>query len=265
MTLCTVSEYVYVFFDGGNTTALLLPERVVVIDAGISLLEMAKFRNDIEALSGKKVDMVILTHFHSDHTRGTPVFGDCTIVSSNKVLKRLKEAKRKPADGYALSFPDKTFDDQLVIKEGGTQIRIKETGGHTDDSSYVYCSEYKVLAAGDNVVVNGYPFGGKGCDPEKWIQALKEYITCDVEYYIPGHGPVTGKDTVKKILGYMIHVREIMTELIAQGTGKEEVLKRVGEVKYVYTPRDVARKDYFQRWKRQYLTNWYNFWKRKEL
>jgi cyclase len=265
MTLYTVSEHVFVFFDGGNTTALVLPERVVVIDAGISLPVMAKFRNDIEALSGKKVDMVILTHFHSDHTRALPVFGDCTIVSSKRVVKRLKEAKRKSTEGYTLSFPNKMFDDQLVIRDGDIQMLIKETGGHTDDSSYVYCPEYKVLAAGDNVVVNGYPFGGKGCNPEKWIHALKEYITCDVEYIIPGHGPVTGKDTVKEFLEYMVKVRTIMKELIAQGTGEEEVLKAAGKVKYLYTPQDVARKEYFQRWKRQYLTSWFNFWKRKEL
>lgn len=224
---------------------------------------MVETRNEIEAISNKKVDMVILTHFHSDHTRATPVFSDCTIVSSTLLLKRLKEAKRKPPEGYELTFPNKTFDDQIEIQDGTIRLIVKQTGGHTDDSTYVYCPDYKVLAPGDNLIVNIYPFAGKGCNPDVWIQALKEYLSCDVDSFIPGHGPVAGKDEVKEFLNYMVEVRTVMKGLIAEGEPKEDVLKTAGDVEYCYTLRD-TEDQYYRRWKDQYLNKWYSVWK-KEL
>ena len=262
MTICKVSEHVFAYIGGGNTTALVLPTRVVIIDTGKPIPIMAKIRNEIEETTKKKVDTVILTHFHSDHTGATPVFSDCTIISSNLLLKSLKQAKRKPPPGYELVFPNKTFDDRIEIKDGDIQLIVKRTGGHTDDSTYVYCPDYKVLVAGDNLIVNAYPFGAKGGNPDLWIQALKEFLSCDVDYYIPGHGPVVGKDKVEEFLDYMVEVKKVMKELIADGALEKDVLKAAGNVKYCYTPSDPSREEFYRRWKRQYLSNWYRFWKK---
>ena len=257
-----VSENVFAYLDGGNTTALVFLKRVILVDAGKSLPVMVEIRKEIEEVTNKKVDTVILTHFHSDHTGAVPVFSDCTIVSSTLLLKKLKEAKRKPHKGYELVFPNKTFDNYLEISDGDTRLLIKQTGGHSDDSTYVYCPGYRVLAAGDNLIVNAYPFGGKGCNPDVWIQALEEYLTLDADYIIPGHGPVVGKDTVKEFLDYMVNVKKVMKKQIAEGVSKENVIKAAGEVKYLYTPQDTTREDYYRRWKEQYLKSWYSFWKK---
>jgi len=262
MTICKVTEHVFAYIGGGNMTALILPTRVVIIDAGKPIPIMEKIRHEIEANTKKKVDTVILTHFHSDHTGASPVFSDCTIISSSLLMKSLKQAKRKPPAGYKLTFPNRTFDDQIEIKDGDIQLLVKRTGGHTDDSAYVYCPNYKVLAAGDNLIVNAYPFGAKGGNPDLWIQALKEYLSCDVDYFIPGHGPVVGKDKVKEFLDYMIEVRKVMKELIAEGNAEKDVLKAAGDVKYCFTPSDSTREEFYRRWKQQYLSNWYRFWKK---
>jgi glyoxylase-like metal-dependent hydrolase (beta-lactamase superfamily II) len=105
MTICKISEQVFAYIGGGNTTALVLPTHIVIIDTGKPILIMVKIRNEIEAFTRKKVDTVILTHFHSDHTGAVPVFSDCTIISSHVLLKRLKQAKRKPPAGYELHSP----------------------------------------------------------------------------------------------------------------------------------------------------------------
>ncbi len=262
ITTCKISEQVFAYIGGGNTTALVLPTQVVIIDTGKPIPIMVKIRNEIEAVTKKKVDTVILTHFHSDHTGAVPVFSDCTIISSHVLLKRLKQAKRKPPPGYELTFPNRIFDDQIVIREGDIELIVKRTGGHTDDSTFVYCPTYRVLAAGDNLIVNAYPFGAKGGNPDLWIQALREYLSCNVDYYVPGHGPVVGKDKVKEFLDYMIEVRKVMKELIAKGNPEKEVLKASGEVKYCYTPSDSTRKEFYNRWRQQYLSNWYRFWKK---
>lgn len=264
MTIHNLTENVFVSMNGGNTTALVLPKKVVIVDAGHPVPSMVETRRKVEAVSGRKVEMVILTHFHSDHTGALPVFADCTILSSDLVLKNLKTANRKPPPGYELTFPNQSFHDQLNVSDGDIQLVVKQTGGHTDDSTYVYCPNYRVLATGDNLVVDVYPFGAKGSNADLWIQVLEEYLSCDATHFIPGHGPTAGKEKVREFRDYMVSVKTIMKELIAEGESREEVLKRAGEVKYSYTPRDPTNEAYYKRWKEQYLNSWYNTWKNSD-
>lgn len=216
-----------------NVTAFVLPERVVLADCGIQLSAVKKVRREIEELSKRKVEIVILTHFHSDHTCALPAFSDCRIIASNLLLKNLKRAGRKVPEGFRPIFPSKTFDRQLEFQDGNVKLVIKQTGGHTDCSTYVFCPSVKAVAAGDNLWTGYYPWGGaRGGDPDVWGQALKEYLSLDAEYFIPGHGPVAGKDSVRRLLGYLNDVGNVMKEMIALGKDEEDVLRAGGEVKY---------------------------------
>ena len=112
-----------------NVTALALPKRVVMVDCGIQLPAVAETRREIEGLSRTKVEMVVLTHFHSDHTRALPAFSDCRIISPNLLLKNLELAGRKPPKGYELTLPNETFADKLEIHytpKHGSWLNIAE-------------------------------------------------------------------------------------------------------------------------------------------
>ncbi len=231
-----VSENVFAVVGGparANVTALVLPKRVVLVDCGIQLSAATETRREIEKISGKKVEVVILTHFHSDHTHALPVFSDCRIISSNLLLRNLKLAGRKTTEGFKPTFPNETYDEQLEIRDGDARLIIKRTGGHTDCSTYVFCPNYRTIATGDNLWTEYYPWGGaRGGDPDVWIQTLQEYLSLDAEHFIPGHGPVGGKDSVVALLSYLNKVRDVMREEIALRKNEEEVLSAGGEVKY---------------------------------
>ena len=230
-----------------NVTALVFPKRVVMVDCGIRLPAVMEIRREIEGISKRKVETVILTHFHSDHTRALPAFSDCRIISSNLLLKNLKQAGRKPPEGFELTFPNETFDDQLEFQDGDIRLIIKRTGGHTDGSTYVYCPNYKVIVAGDNLWINYYPWGGaRNGDPDLWIQALQEYLSLDTEFFIPGHGPVGRKDNVTELLDYIKNVRKVMKEPIALGKTEEEILKAGDEVEYHIS--GIAKPSTLKRW-----------------
>lgn len=230
-----------------NVTALALPNSVVLVDCGIHLSEVMAARREIEEIYNRKVEMVILTHFHRDHTHAIPVFSSCRIVSSNLLLRNLKQAGRKPPKGFKLTFPNETFDDQLEIQDGDVRLTIKRTGGHTDGSTYVYCPNYKVVVAGDNFWINYYPWGGaKNGDPEAWILALKEYLSLDAEHFVPGHGPVGRRDKVIELLNYIKKVREVMKEMIASGKTEEEILKAGEEVEYYVS--GIAKPSTLKKW-----------------
>ena len=216
-----------------NITAFVLPDRVVLVDCGIELSAVKAVRGEIEDITGRKVGIVILTHFHSDHTHALPAFSDCRIISSNLLLKNLKQAGRKVPAGFSLTFPNQIFDKQLELRDENVKLVIKQTGGHTNCSTYVFCPNYKTIATGDNLWTEYYPWGGaRGCDPDVWVQALKEYHSLDAEYFIPGHGPIGKKDNVRRLLDYINNVGNVMKELIALGKSEEEVIRAGGEVKY---------------------------------
>ena len=239
-----------------NVTAIILPERVVMVDSGIQLTSVIETRKELEDFSSRRIEIVILTHFHSDHTRALPAFSNCRIISSKLLLKNLKQAGRKTPRGFQHTFPNETFEDQLEIQDGDIQLIIKRTGGHTDGSTYVYCPDYRVVVAGDNLWIKYNPWGGaRNGDPDVWIQTLKEYLSLDAVYFIPGHGPVGSKGNVVELLNYIYNVREVMREMIASGRSEEEILKAGERVEYI--PSRIAHISTMKKW--------FKIWKARKL
>jgi len=225
-----------------------------LVDCGIQLSAVKETRREIEETAGRRVDTVILTHFHTDHTGALPAFHDCKIISSNLLLRNLKLADRKPPQGFKQTFPSEIFSKQLDFQDGGVKLIIKQTGGHTNCSTYVFCPNYRAIATGDNLWTHYYPWGGaRGCDPDVWAQTLKEYLTLDAEHFIPGHGPVDGKNSVMALLAYLNNVSNVMKKMIALGKSEDEVLKHGGEVEYPLSGGGNAHIST--------LKKWYKIWK----
>jgi glyoxylase-like metal-dependent hydrolase (beta-lactamase superfamily II) len=210
-----------------------LPNKVVLVDCGIQLSAAKETRREIEDISKREVETVILTHFHSDHTGALPVFSDCRIISSKLLLKNLRQAGRKVPAGFRQTLPNETFDKQMELRDEEVRLVVKQTGGHTNCSTYVSCPSFKTIAAGDNLWTEYYPWGGaRGSDPDIWIQTLKEYLSLDAKHFIPGHGPVGKKDSVVILLDYLNEVSSVMKDMITRGKDEEEILRAAGEIKY---------------------------------
>ena len=239
----------YALINGVNTTAIILPSQVVMIDAGARRppTEMQAVRRQIEDLASKPVKTVILTHFHSDHTHSLPFYSDCTIIASTRLAKHLHDAKRKTLPGFPSVAPTKLFEDSLELQDRAVRLIIKRTGGHTDDSSYVFCPKERVLVTGDNLMP-GYPWGGKGSSLHQWIRALQEYLTLDVDTIIPGHGPLMTKAFVQDRLDFMLKVQVTMQELITQGKSEKEVLAAADGIPYLKPLSPQAKPQVLRRW-----------------
>jgi glyoxylase-like metal-dependent hydrolase (beta-lactamase superfamily II) len=228
----------------------------------------------IEKKEGKKVEQLILTHYHGDHIFGNQVFKDCEIIACNNVNERMKESlenewteekleewKKSAEDPSALEgleivLPNKLFDDEFEITDNDFSIQIERTGGHTEGSTYTYSPNLKTLVAGDNLFVNRYPWGGdKTADPDKWIETLKKYLALDVEYYVAGHGPIAGTDEVQEFLDYILEVKELMQKMIADNKSEESILKKSNKIKYYPPTREES--------KQMTLKRWYQVWKEK--
>lgn len=251
-----VVENVYVIVGKpayANVAAIVLPEQVVMVDCGIQVSAAKEVRREIEQISEKRVETVVLTHFHSDHTHALSEFSDCRIVSSNLLSKNLKSAVRRTVKELRPVFPNETFDDQLEITDHDVRLVARRTGGHTDCSTHVHCASYGVVVAGDNLVWSCYPWGARNSDPDVWVRTLREYLSLDAEHFVPGHGSVGGKHKVAELLGYLDGINSLMRQMIASGKDEREVLRAAQGIPYSQSrtgPTHVTS-----------LRNWFRFWR----
>ncbi|MFW9856693.1 MAG: MBL fold metallo-hydrolase, partial [Candidatus Thorarchaeota archaeon] len=196
-------------------------------------------------------------HLHSDHTHSLPCFVDCDIIASALTTKFLRSAKRKPIKKCPVNWqqiPNITFTDDYVLKEAGYEIVCKQTGGHTPDSCYVYSSGHKVLVAGDNLR-SDFLWGGRRCNPDHWISALKEFTSLDADYIIIGHGEVLTIENVKAVLDLTIKVKRRTQKLLSENVRDKEIIAEVSNMRSadkhgVFIHADTVPK-------------WIKFWKNK--
>ena len=236
------------YFPGhANTVALKLSQKAIIIDVGRNYQEAQKIRDTVETNFRTKIDTVVLTHFHSDHTHSLPLYSDCKIIASQQLIKFLISAKRKN-----LKVPKASFEREEIIEDGSFKVIIKQTGGHTPDSTYVFSPDHKLLMAGDNLRTD-FLWGGRQSNPEHWISALQEYVSFDVDYIIPGHGGIMTKEEVRAIAEYTVELREFIQNLLQEGVKENEIVVRVNTEKppkhtQVYIHEST-------------LVKWYKFWK----
>ena len=257
--------------------AIELPTKLVMIDTGMNLRKIKEFRKRIEEKTKKKFEYVLITHYHGDHIIGNQIFSDCKIIASKWTAEKIKsnfknwteeeiEAQKKrindplALEGLMPTPANESFENKLEIIDGNEKVTIKQTGGHTKGSSFILYK--KVLFGGDNLFIESYPWGGdESCDPEKWITAYKEFLGMDIDYFVPGHGPISSKVEVKYILDYFEFVKKTMITLSLEGKTEDDILKQCYDIPHYEIDETV---DGDVEMKQLTLKKWYDIWVKKE-
>jgi glyoxylase-like metal-dependent hydrolase (beta-lactamase superfamily II) len=278
MKIEKVSKSVYADTSGdgnGNFGAIVLPSFVLAVDASMFPVVAETFRGDIEGRTGKRVAILVLTHYHADHVFGNQVYDDCTIISSKELREKMLEAAKidwtpegikrfgqgSPEIGDKLkririTFPTQTFESKYAFKDEGVLVELKHVGGHTADSSYVYLPSEKVLFSGDLIFAQRFPWGGDStADPEKWLKGLKQLAKLKANVIVPGHGPICDDKELHKYIDFFEGTTEIIRGIVSGGGSKDEVLSFKGYPEFYAPSRPEARQ--------MTLSNWYDHYKKK--
>ncbi len=161
-----------VYFIRGDWNAI--DDVNVLIDAGRDRSVLEKIKNFNSGVGKKKVEKIILTHNHYDHT----------FMASK--IKELYDCK-------VLAFHDEKYVDDvlkegMLVKAGERYLEVIHTPGHTSDSICLWESKQKILFTGDtNINISIRDHNG-----EKTVFYLKKLARLDVKIIYPGHGiPIT--------------------------------------------------------------------------
>lgn len=96
--------------------------------------------------------------------------------------------------------PDTLYDDAMVLEVGGLHFELRHCRGETDDHTWVYCRERRVLCPGD-LFIYSVPNAG---NPQKvqrypwdWAQGLRQMAALEPVSLCPGHGGPVVDDPAK--------------------------------------------------------------------
>ena len=222
---------------GGTIGYLVNAGGILVIDSQYPDAAAA-FLDGLNAQTkGRKIDVLINTHHHADHTGGNPVFRPVTktIVAQAAVpgLQKIANDQAKPPVEQA--YADATFED-VWNKVIGDEIvhATKFTPAHTGGDAVVYFEKANIVHVGDLVWGNLQCYVDRtpgGASATNWIKVTEQIAAkypADATY-IWGHSaaklPVTGtKADVLKMRDYLTALVEYVRAGIKAGKSRDQII-----------------------------------------
>ena len=261
------------FWHGfSNATAVDTGEGLLLVDTGDPFLAQSLY----ERVRGWRPDTplgaAVYSHGHIDHVFGVPRFDqEAADRGWQRPVVHAQEALPARFDRYKLTagyngiinqrqfgadnlrwptdyrYPDVTYRGVSAL-DFGEPVELHAARGETDDHTWTWLPERRVLCCGD-LFIWASPNAG---NPQKvqryaaeWAVALREMLTLGAEVLLPGHGvPVVGADRVRQALSdtaeFLESLHEQTVELMNAGARLDEVLHTVKP------PRHLADRPYLQ-------------------
>ena len=179
-----VSDKIWKIPSEGNVYFLDFEEKII-IDTSARIN-----RHIIEQFLGKvvdfdKVDKVIFTHLHYDHSGNFDLFPKAKFFASQE---EIEDFKKDPRGAILDPFMAGKFDIELNPLKKLEGFKIINTPGHTRGSICLWYGHKKILFSGDTLFMNGYGrIDLPTSVPSKMESSLKKLKAYDYEILCPGH------------------------------------------------------------------------------
>ena len=241
-----------------NVIGVRTDDGLVVVDTGSPLTGAANaglLREWVEGRGDRyRPHTLIYTHGHIDHCMGArAIEGDARaqVVAHRAILERFDRYRltagyngainrrqfRLPGFEWPTDFryPDVTYEKSLELTVGGVRFSLKHARGETDDHTWVWLPDRKVLCTGDLFI-----WAAPNCGnpqkvqryPREWATALRTMAALEPELLLPGHGlPIVGADRVRRALSETAELLETLVEQtlhwMNEGAPLDVVVERV--------------------------------------
>lgn len=196
--------------------------------------DMLKAMSAAEPGATNVYDYLVNTHANGDHCNGNELVTGAEIIASQACKDELarenpegmlKLMQRAPSMGEVGEFflecfspfdfsgidrplPTRTFTGEMGVTVGDKAIELKQVGPcHTLGDVLVHVPSDRTIFTGDILFIEGHPILWVG-PVQNWIDACDYMMDLDLETIVPGHGPITDKNGVDALRGYLVYVRD---------------------------------------------------------
>src|SRR5581483_11729457 len=132
-------------------------------------------------------------------------------------------------------YPDEVYHATHTVTVDGLRLELVHARGETDDHTWVWVPDRRVLCTGD-LFIWASPNAGNPQKvqryPHDWARALRAMQTLDAELLLPGHGyPIRGAARIRQALGETAELLEFLhdrtLEMMNAGATLEEIVHAV--------------------------------------
>jgi len=200
-----------------------------------------------------KIDTLVNTHANGDHCYGNQLVGDATIIASRASAEEMElvtpalmaEMIRNadqlgPAGAFfreifgAFEFegirstpPNETFEGHTTRRVGDKEVHLIEVGpAHTRGDVLVHVPQDEVVFTGDILFIDGTPILWEG-PVGNWIDACNRIIEMNPRIIVPGHGPLTDIEGVRRMRGYLEYIRDEAFKRFEAGLSATEATRDI--------------------------------------
>lgn len=232
--------YAYLQPDGAwgwsNAGLIVSGEQSLLVDTLFDerlTVEMLSAMKAATGHGGAEINTLVNTHANGDHTYGNRLVAHAEIIASRPSAEEMTElppailatlVAQAPHLGelgtyvtrifgpFAFSalspvrLPTRTFERELELRVGAKTVHLINVGpAHTRGDTLVFVPADKVVFTGDILFIDITPIIWAG-PVQNWIAACDRIVAMDVQVIVPGHGPITDKDGVRRVRDYLRYV-----------------------------------------------------------
>ncbi|HUC38093.1 MAG TPA: alkyl sulfatase dimerization domain-containing protein [Acidimicrobiales bacterium] len=253
--LCEPREGVAFVPSFANVSAFATDDGLALVDTGSTFLA-ASVHGELRKWSPLRLDTAVYSHGHIDHVFGVGVFEEeATANGWQAPVVVAHEALPARFDRYVATagynsiinqrqfgvpglrwpteyrYPDRTYTDRLDLDVGGLRLELHHARGETDDHTWTWVPQLRVLCCGD-LFIWASPNAGNPQKvqryPREWAAALREMVALSPEVLLPGHGfPVVGPERVRQAL---TETADLLDSLVDQTLALMNAGARLDEV-----------------------------------
>lgn len=244
-----------------NVTAIETDAGLVLIDVG-SFVFAKPIHAAVRRWSSRPLHTAVYTHGHVDHVFGVDLYeGEARgrgwapprVVAHEAVPARFDRYKLTAGYNGVINarqfgvprvawpttyrYPDVVYRDALELEVGGVRVALHHARGETDDHTWAWLPDRKLLCSGDLFI-----WASPNCgNPQKvqrypldWAHALRAMDALGAEILCPGHGfPIRGGDRVHRAL---IDTAELLESLTEQTLAMMNAGARLDDIVHAVRP-----------------------------
>lgn len=221
-------------YPGANVSCINTERGLVLIDSPFLPVDGKAWAERVRTETGKDVAYVINTDNHYDHVMGNAFLSPNVIchkvaekemgyLRDKSVLKQAIQlafpdvipAHESDIDQLEIVTPHITFDNELILDMGDATIAMEFAGGHSPGTILIYFAEDRILFTGDNVE-GQIPFFGQA-NYQQWQNALERMLSMDIDFVVPGHGPVSGIEMIETYRRFFAELEDEINHFYSRG------------------------------------------------